>query len=259
MIRSGRLGVRIENTSTEWFGPVVMNGDVRAVVSVILNSGDVTVQINKHDLPAWTKTQEPLELDGTVATERPMVSIDPSLGGSKAEVFFLETIRDLQMKLLSGSPYETIKAAGLLRVLLLDGFPLANRVKRRFGMVLQFETSDFRSKLPLEPDMHWMSLDASGFPDAKVLQINLAEFLGAFCLSYKSKIAKVMDVINACAHVKGGVHFGDPKKDGEKLVCGLDEVMKITSEEASLVAMRGICMVALKGLEPLVHAIQSKT
>lgn len=254
----GRLGVQIESGSTEWFGPIVMSGDVRVVISVVFDAFDMHVQINTNKLPPWMEAQEPLELSGTTPVESPILSIDPFLGETKEETLFLNTIRDIQLKLLDGSAYSIIKASGLLRLLFLDGQPLVHRVNRRFHLPLRFETSDFRTMLPLEPDMHWISLDASGLTGENTLQISLTEFLHACCLNYKSLTAKVIDVISVAAHVKGGIHFGNPKTEGEELVCSLDEIMTLAGEDVSLVALKSICTVAIKGLEPLVHAIQSK-
>jgi hypothetical protein len=173
------------------------------------------------------------------------------------EQLFLDTVRDIQSKIVENNRYSITRASALLRQLLIDESPLIHQVNRRHRLKLEFETIDFTMKPPLKPLLHWQNLDASPFPRARKVRIDLDGLLRAQCLTFKEHEYSVLDILKACAHLKGGVHSGTPKTDKEEALLDLDEVFKIGPLDGSLAALRGILIVTLAGLRPLIDAIQN--
>jgi hypothetical protein len=70
-------------------------------------------------------------------------------------------------------------------------------------------------------------------------------------------IFTVRDIIDTCAHVKGGVHLGKPKTVEQTAISDWDRAFKQFGKEPSLEALVGICRVSLRALVPLVDAIKN--
>ena len=172
------------------------------------------------------------------------------------EQLFLDTVRDIQSKIVENNRYSITRASALLRQLLIDESPLIHQVNRRYRLKLEFETIDFTMKPPLKPLLHWQNLDASPFPTARKVRINLDGLLGARCLTFKEHEYSVLDILKACAHLKGRALW-HAENGKEEALLDLDEVFKIGSLDSSLAALRGILIVTLTGLRPLIDAIQN--
>jgi hypothetical protein len=188
--------------------------------------------------------------------------LDPTRGVDAAEQFFLATVKDLDLKLANASPYELIRAAALLRQLLLDGF--LNRVTRKYRTRVRFRVFDPASVAQLRSSLDQLTVGASWWnPDPSLLPNNsqnvvdmkLDEFLATEILTWKSQRATVKDVIRACANAKGGVHFGDADNPREQLILDFDDANAGDTKEMSVSALAGICRAALKALAPVVEAI----
>jgi len=174
---------------------------------------------------------------------------------TEQEQLFLNTISDIKDKLSKRDSYSIIRGSGLLRHLLIDGEPLVHVVNRKFKLKIEFETLDFTFKIPIRPLIHWKTLDASAFPNARKIRVDLKGFLGADCLTFKDHDFTVKDILKACAHIKGGVHSGVAKTDKDKDILNLDEVLKVGGLDATLAALVGILRVTFVALEPLVEGI----
>ena len=109
--------------------------------------------------------------------------------------------------------------------------------------------------LPVVPDDHWQQLDATNFPGAKTITVDLQRLLAAPCLTTNGVTASVKDLIKACAHAKAGIHLGHTETDGEQAVLDLDTAVRLLGQEPSGRAVAGICRVVLRGLQPLAEAI----
>ena len=183
------------------------------------------------------------------------LEIDPAKGKDDAERLFLGTLVDIDAKLASGGWYELLRAAGLLRQLLLDGTPLVIQINRKFRLPLVFEVLEFRSRPPIVPDHHWRNLDPSPFSGAKTESVDLDTLLRAPCLTTSGVTASVKDLIKACANAKGGTHLGTARSLAESAVVDWDEAVRVIGQEPSALAIAGLCRVVLLGLQPLVKAI----
>jgi hypothetical protein len=177
---------------------------------------------------------------------------------TERERLFLDTIADLEAKASLADRYALIKASGLLRLLLIDGSALVHQVSRAHRVPLRFETVDYTLKPPFPESIlfHWISLDASGSPDAKRRTSTLGEFLGVECLASEGRYFTVRNVILAAALLKGGVHAGKPRTDDERAPLDLDQVLNVGGFDASVATLRGIIAVTLVALRPIVDAVK---
>lgn len=179
-------------------------------------------------------------------------------GGTDAERLFVESVRDIDRKVVAADSYSDIRAAGLLRQLTLDSTPLVHQVNRGHRVPLRFRTMNVNRELPSPPRILWLSLDPEPFPNAPTIDCSLTELLQAPCLRVNGKKVSVRDLIKACANVKGGVHLGAPRSDQERAVLEVDATLQISGTDLSVVAVAGICRVVLSGLRPLVEAVVGK-
>ena len=174
------------------------------------------------------------------------------------EKLFLNTVEDVEKKLVSNTEYDLIRASGLLRQLFLDEHPLVHQVNKKFKLKLQFTTMDFTFKPPTRPLIHWQNLDPSAAPPGAMrITTNLKGFLGAECLTFQSHEYTVREIILAAAHLKGGIHSGKPKEPEQESLLKLDEVLKVHGLDASLASLRGLVAVSLDALKPLVEAVRA--
>jgi hypothetical protein len=170
------------------------------------------------------------------------------------EIFFLNTLDDLEEKLNRGDAYSIIRASGLLRQLLIDNEPLVHQINRRYRLRIEFEVIGI-FKLPIRPVICWQNLDPSNFPNARKTRLRLDNFLSAECLVFRDYDFTVKDVITACAHMKGGIHSGKAENEKEEGILDFDEILKIGGLDATLAALRGIIKITQIALKPLVQAI----
>lgn len=248
------------------FQALNLTGQGVAVLSVRWEDGQVSVHLNANPLRLLAEANGEsftLALSGFIPPPLRLIfpNLDPEIGTSVEEKFFLATIVDVDSKILSGTPYELIRAAGLLRQLLLDGSPLAIVVNRKHKVRLTFHASTDKVIPPKisASVLMWFSPDVGlGLPTAPE-PIALQRFLSQPILMRDEKcLATIHDLIDMCSHVKGGIHLGNPKSSGEHALLNWDEAFKEGGGVPSLRALAGTCRVALLGFHPLVVAMGYK-
>ncbi len=174
--------------------------------------------------------------------------------------FFLETLLDIDTKVAAGDSYQLIRAAGLLRQVVLDGEPLVHKANRAHRLKLTFSVLDPDQYPPsIGPELlvFWRNLDPSPFPGGQIVSIDLARLLSSNILWYAKTWATVRDVIKACANAKGGIHFGKPEGPAQEVVLQFDRELVGVSGEPSLMALSGLCRIILNGVRPLVSAVSN--
>ncbi len=200
-------------------------------------------------------TKLALELGGMPRTPhgRVFLTLDPATATDEDDRFFLETLDDVDAKLLDGKRYSIIRAAGLLRQLLLDG--LLDRANARHRLKFKFEVLDSSSPVPGSPSLEWTNLDPADHPRAPTDSLSRDQLLATPFLRTPSGSATVHDLIRACANVKGGVHLGKTRTSAQKMIVDWDEAIRVCGQEMSIATMSGLVRVVLKGLVPLVLKI----
>jgi hypothetical protein len=241
------------------FQPVSIEGSGRAILtltwsktlaSLRLNGQNVMLEEDAPDKVFRLKTSQDPVLQGPILGPLPL-----ELAKSDAEDMLLATLVDIDRRLEDGTRYGLIRAAGLLRQLLLDSTPLVHVVNRAYRKKIEFEVIDYRTSPPLSPQAHWQNLDASRFPGANTITVNLGALLRAPCLVLEGSTASVRDLIAACANAKGGVHLGRARTSQENALLDWDQAFTLIGEQPSLLAIAGLCRVVLRGLDPLVREI----
>ena len=97
----------------------------------------------------------------------------------------LETLDDLETRTWpEASEYDLLRAAALLRELLLDASPLVHQVNRAAQIPLRFR---FHAKPP-EPGREfeiWLGLDPNANVDVPISVVGLKDFLGTPLVSFR--------------------------------------------------------------------------
>jgi hypothetical protein len=171
---------------------------------------------------------------------------------------FIGTLNDIRNKLL-GNEYDLLRACGLLRHLLLDQPNLVYLANQKFDLKFTYHVCDYITKPPFKPLIHFISLE----PNTRITyQVKENKLKHIPVLTFNEQDYTVIDVINSAAHKMGGVHSYPAKKDAEKNLMLLDEVLKklpIQYLPVFYTCIASICEVVLKGLEPLEKAIKEHT
>lgn len=241
------------------FQPLTVKGSGRALMTLTWSGADASLRLNGQEVllednavgrSFLLKTPDDTPPKGPL-----FPSLDPAVAKSDVEYLLLSTLADIDQKLLGRTRYSLIRAAGLLRQLLLDDTPLVHQVNRPYRRKIQFEVVDHRTPPPVIPQAHWLNPDASSFPRAQTINLNLDGLLSMPYLILEGTTATVRDLIKACANVKGGVHLGIVRTSEEGAIIDFDRAFRLVGEEPSLFAIAGVCRVVLRGLAPLVRAI----
>lgn len=189
------------------------------------------------------------------------------------DVLFLHVVEDLRTKAAPPhDDYQTLRAAGLLRLLLIDGNKLVAVVNRDRKLKLRFLV---RRPIGMTGISNgWAAIGPAIAPDPRY-PAQPAEFVSQSQLLRREamQVSKesihwrftVHDVIGFACHVLGGVHFGTPENNED---VRLMEVVEYNSanEESGFTRVRTpdfvrstitqVSDVVVEGLQPLVEAIR---
>nr|WP_290226295.1 hypothetical protein [Trichocoleus desertorum] len=261
----GRLIVRVvteAQTCLKTFQPIEIRGFGQALLYLGWSNGSLLFSLNNIELIEDCLGVTPFVLTTNDINFSPIPSaILPPLHtiqtSDEQELFFLETLRDIESKFLERKRYGLIRSAGLLRQLLLDSNALAHVVNQKYRLPIRFRVMDYRTPPPGNPTMHWQSLDPTLYPKSPTIDINLDTFLKAPCLKMTSSQASVRDVIRACANAMGGVHMGTARTAQEKVVVDMEDVISIMGEGPTISALSNLCRISLRAMLPFVNAIHN--
>jgi len=172
---------------------------------------------------------------------------------------FLETLDDLETRTRhEASEYDLLRAAALLRELLLDDDPLAHQVNRAIQMPLRFR---LRVKTPEPGDefLLWLGIDPNATVDAPIREVGLKEFLGTALVFLPSSRITVGPVITLAANVRGGIHRGRPKDPAHQAFESFRLKFRHGDMPMELLLVVEIAKVVLTGLEPLRRAVRDRS
>lgn len=171
----------------------------------------------------------------------------------------LSLCSDLAEKIAERSEFRLLQSAAILRQLLFDNRGLINhanaelKIKIRYPMIC--------AQPP--PFPCWALLHMSTRPyrqdDGRIKLARLHEFTSYKCLYGPQDSFSVHAVVQLCANVRGGVHYGTP--DTAKQQDVLDEISRVVTignVDLALSAIVDISEVVLDGVKPLLLAIESK-
>jgi hypothetical protein len=164
---------------------------------------------------------------------------------------FLDTLDDLEARTRpEATEYDLLRAAALLRELLIDESPLAHLANRGTGIPLRFR---LRVKEP-EPGTGfeiWLGLDPSAELHAPIREVGVKELLGTALVHLPTSTLSVGQVVTLAANVRGGVHRGTPRNPAHKAFEALNIRLRHGDMPLELLLIVEIAKVVLAGLEPL--------
>jgi hypothetical protein len=188
-----------------------------------------------------------------------------------AQQLFLATLDDLSARLQDPEDeYKMLRAAGLVRQLLLDKHPLMHKVKKDHRVKIRFRVTQHPARMGLFVDDRGVAhalpegsmwfildgLDPARFPEYPVEELDLSHFLSVPTMKVRSGEVTVRDVIRHAAHAESGVHHGAAESPRIAAACGLLRVdIDGKQRSAAAVAMKGIISVVLAAMEPLKVAV----
>ncbi len=242
--------------------PVSLAGGSQVHIFLSWSSAALRLEVNEHQLqpdapgaPVQKVASKAAPIEGPRTILFP--DLDPSGYAEELDRFFAETVRDIDVRAVEGTPYEKVRAAGLLRQLLLDGpSSLVDQVNRRYRSRLRFTIIDSRQVPPANPLYHWRSLDPTSLPNAATVEVSRDQLLAAPVLDFNGMTASVLDVIRVCANAMGGVHLRAPDGAAQSGLLDWDTAVRLLGERPSLAALVGICTIVLRGMKPVVAALK---
>ncbi len=182
---------------------------------------------------------------------------------SHVESLFLNTLRDLGVRIADADEYNILGASALIRKLLIDGSPLVDQVNQEHRLKLTFGISDSNPSIPGVPEPTFWSVQDGLDPDTsrpgkprKV--VNRDQLLSTVLAIVDGRSYTLREIVLFEANIMGGIHTGSPKEDKEKVLQVLNSGLAIGGYRASLRQLQAIGRVVLKGLEPLRTAVASK-
>jgi hypothetical protein len=179
------------------------------------------------------------------------------------EAFFLLTIDDLRGRIANNTTYDTIRACGLCRQLIIDKrkqlFWLANqKIKLRLvfevchPVKITFQTASGKSE---SPKIVWNNIIP--FSHNKHI-VDEKQFKEMIIYRRPECVLSVDDVIHAASNFMGGIHIRPTQSKKEQVWYALHEATK-NDTNLAMASLKSICKVILKAMEPLEAAIKGRT
>lgn len=245
--------------------PLAVTACSTAIVDVTVSGNQIDVRLNGTKIEDRSENPLPYTVPiSNIAIPRPKVPppADPRAAANREDRLFLEKIGDIHGRLPPSSEYDLLHIASLLYSLIGDERPLVDVVNTRHRERIRFEVIEEDAGPPLGPEIHLEWLDSVSFPTARTETRDRERFCKRRCISYNGCVATVLDVIKLCRNVKGGVHFGPPKKgkkrqqERQQALLALDEICRIAGWEPTSKMMESLAAIVLRGLEPVARAAQ---
>jgi hypothetical protein len=174
------------------------------------------------------------------------------------EEIFLKTLDDIRSK-MNGGKYELVKACGLLRHLLIDSPTLYDLINTEKRFKLQFELPENDAEKFLKDAKHWpvqyINITYAKSPKVK---LKVDEFRKYKVLTIRDTIYSIKDLIDWAAHIMGGVHTKEAKKESEKKLSSINELI-LSDYLPTYELIKNICVIAIKAFDPLEQDIKGRT
>lgn len=172
---------------------------------------------------------------------------------------FLETLDDLERRIqLDSTEYDLLRAAALLRELIVDESRLADQVNRPPRAPLRFR---LRVKTPASETGFeiWLGIDPNTNLDVPIRELDLTELLRVPLVFLPPSRVTVRQVITLAANVRGGVHRGRPRDPAHKAFEAFRLKLRHGDMPLELLLVVEIAKVVLAGLEPLRSVVRDRT
>jgi hypothetical protein len=180
----------------------------------------------------------------------------------KNELFIL-MVDDMRKKIKTGTAYEILKACGLFRQLIADKTCLLKEINRDLHYKAKFVVPDVTGNILLDvrsPIGHiaWVTVDPDGPLFEKTKEVDWKKFLEIPVLRFNRRVFTIDNVVCVAANYYGGIHYKKPHSK-DKLAnsyIALEAAIE-TNEKVTLLAIKAICKVTIKALEPIVEILET--
>jgi hypothetical protein len=243
------------------FQPLEIQGFDTSIMSVKLSIDEVDILPNKL---ADGKSQS-IKVSAYTPRRISIPDLTAVQARNESEQFFLRTVDDLIKRYDSKDSYETLKIAGLLRLLLLDNPCLIDIINKEYRLKLEYKARDVRVKFKkYSKDAPSVAASVSLYAGegnqseapSKVRNAFLKLPFGAV----DGQWSTVEDVILYCANKAGGVHYDQslPTKPGQQKVLEIDKIISTQSKSPTYHnLLHQITFITLDAIKPLVDAVVS--
>jgi hypothetical protein len=178
-----------------------------------------------------------------------------------ADEFFLDSLEDLERR-IGGHlmEYDMLHVAALLRRLLTDRTPLADRVNRSRHLRIRYQVRE-RHVPKRNARLTWAALEGfdpeTGRPEGNVLELSRDQMLARIILHHDGADFTVAEVIKYLANVAGGVHSGDRVDEKERTLAAVREHFRFHDLSVVLGSLLAVGRVVIKGLKPLRDTVEA--
>ncbi|MGZ5191402.1 MAG: hypothetical protein ACXWCZ_10305 [Flavisolibacter sp.] len=155
--------------------------------------------------------------------------------------------------------YDMIKACGLCRQLITEKRNLVDQINRKYNIDLIFTVVDWEEFSKLRTQILWITIDPTNRSNDKTLQLNLEQFHAHVLLKFHQFDFTVKDVIRFVSHLMGGIHSGIPEHVNERAFLAFNKAIDESSPPLIVYAIKAICTVIIKAMEPLEIAVKNET
>jgi hypothetical protein len=177
----------------------------------------------------------------------------------EADRLFLARCKQIETAMQSTNEIELLNLSAYLRQLLIDGASPLHTVNRERRLRLNFVVGEFtqrpshRGVLSLEDGVD----PEIRRPGAPRKELSLGDFLNHTLLYLHGQPRSVSDIINFAANVAGGVHHAATPSEKQKLMHNYSSQVSIGGLPGAIRQLQAIGRVALRGLRPLIEAIEN--
>jgi hypothetical protein len=173
------------------------------------------------------------------------------------EQSFLRFTLDLQARIATNDRFNLREASAILRRLLLDARPIIHLVNRTHRQKLRFPFVEelHMKEVPEGPAFQFSNLCPDFADPAEIQMLTLDDFLAKPVLRDQERSFTARDVVDVCANLKGGIHFGEPVSQAEESLIKLDKNYLPFFVDASFAALPGIGWTTINGTRSLIDAI----
>lgn len=187
-------------------------------------------------------------------------------GGVEPDALFLRTCDELAERLASGTEYDILMGAALIRKLLIDGDSLLHQVNRSRRAKILFDVNGptpYEDLVLSHGPVFWtiedgLDPDIQGPPGLKNrLSLKLDGFLKRRVMVVQAHTITVHDLVVQLANIEGGVHAGQANTDKEQALKDLARSFFIGNLPGGVRLTGSIGRIVLRGLQPLRETVAS--
>lgn len=169
--------------------------------------------------------------------------------------FFVRAVDDLRLRATASADdeYEVLRAAGIIRQLLMDSHCLVDHVNRTLKQQVRFGVHAYDAAWTPSPDLPQPVLAWTHVAPVRLAPryVSREQLLAFKVLQLHGNTYSVKDIVRVCAHQMGGVHYGAANGPTERALLELNGSISIDQGPFLISTVAEVGRVVCEGLEPL--------